>query len=105
MIRIDSLKCVVTVATKKKAAPGGKTAATAKPSLAFAQAPPPAPSQAGPTPGASATAGKDAGGGGVGAGGAAAPASPLTADPRRVADRVYELIVDEIRQDRRRGQL
>lgn len=96
MLFIKTLRCRVSVKQKEKASPTGKNAGPSKPSYLAMQA---QPNAQGPstTPAQSATEGK---GSGIGEKRAI---SSQGADPMKVAEKVYQLMVEEARNDRRRG--
>ncbi len=95
MINIQRLVCNVTVKTGKEQSPLGKNAQAKKPSMHFAAAPPKGAGEGGPVPSETATQGKmqdDS------------TPSALRVDPQKVADKVYELMKQEIITGRmRRG--
>lgn len=96
MLFIKTLRCRVSVKQKEKASPTGKNAGPAKPSYLHMQA---QPNASGPSaaPSQTATEGK---GSGIGE----KPAiSSQGADAMKVAEKVYQLMVEEARNDRRRG--
>ena len=96
MLFIKTLRCRVSVKQKEKKAPTGKNAGPAKPSYLLMQAQPTAggPSAA---PSQTATEGK---GSGIGE---KKEISSQGADPQKVAEKVYQLMLEEARNDRRRG--
>lgn len=97
MIFIKTLRCRVSVKQKEKASPTNKGAGPAKPSYLHMQAPASEPKGPSVTPAQSATEGK---GTGIGE---KRLVSPQGTDPHKVAEKVYQLILEEARLARRRG--
>jgi hypothetical protein len=96
MLFIKTLRCRVTVKQKEKASPTGKNAGPAKPTYLHMQAQPVAPGPSSP-PAQTATEGK---GSGIGE---KREISSQGADPHKVAEKVYQLMLEEARDARRRG--
>jgi hypothetical protein len=96
MLFIKTLRCRVSVKQKEKVQPTGKTPGPAKPSYLHMQAQPTAQGPSAP-PSQTATEGK---GSGIGEKKAI---SSQGADPYKVAEKVYQLMLEEARNDRRRG--
>ncbi len=98
MLSIRTLNCRVTVATKKKRSPTAATAGPTQPSMAYREAPSASTGQSDP-PEAETVAETPAPAAAKPTGG-----NVRSADPQQVADRVYEIVRDEIRLNRlRRG--
>jgi hypothetical protein len=96
MLFIKTLRCRVSVKQKEKKAPTAKNAGPAKPSYLHMQAQPTATGPSAP-PSQTATEGK---GSGVGEKSAI---SSQGSDPFKIAEKVYQLMMEEARNDRRRG--
>jgi len=96
MLFIKTLRCRVSVKQKEKKSPTDKGAGPAKPSYLHMQAQPTATGPSAP-PSQTATEGK---GHGVGE---KPPISSQGSDPMKVADKVYQLMLEEARNARRRG--
>jgi hypothetical protein len=96
MLFIKTLRCRITVKQKEKVSPTSKNAGPSKPSYLHMQAQPIAtgPSAA---PSHTATEGK---GSGIGE---KREISSQGTDPMKVAEKVYQLILEEARDARRRG--
>ena len=95
-INVRRLVCNVSVKTKEKKSPLHKDAKAKKPDLQFREAP----TQGGQAPPVgSETATQD-----KGPAAGRAPVSAAGVDPHRVAERVYELMKEEIRLGRLRGE-
>ena len=97
MLFIKTLRCRVTVKQKEKKSPTSKNAGPAKPSYLHMQPQPAALTGPSAAPSQTATEGK---GSGVGEKKAI---SSQGADPMKVADKVYQLMLEEARNARRRG--
>jgi len=96
-VRIKNLVCQVTVRKKRQSDTLHHGAQPGRPSMAFAQ-PEPAPrGETGPEPSQTATEPSEGTG-------RQAKASPGKADPRAVADRVYDLMKEELSLGRLRGK-
>jgi hypothetical protein len=97
MISIARLVCNVTVKTAEKKSPLNKDPKAQRPDMHYRQAETPKGGQASASPAETATEGK-----GPAAG--QHEVSAAEADPHRVAERVYELMKQEIRLGRLRGE-
>lgn len=96
-IRIKQLTARVTVKTGGKHGALHKSERPVRPALHFAQPVAQTPAETSPDPSEMAT--EDTGS----AAGAKSKPAPSRADPRQVADRVYELMSEEMRLGRLRG--
>jgi len=99
-IRIKQLRCKVTVKTASAKSPLHKDEKAPRPEMLFALPQGASAMETAPSPGETATEERDAQ---KQSGGTRSPAEPRRADPKQVADRVYELMRDEIRLTRLRG--
>lgn len=97
MLLIRTLRCRVLVRQKDKKPATGKPAGQAKPSLLHIVPPPTETKGPSVLPSQSATEGKGSGAG------EASQVSAAGVDPGKVADRVYQLMLEEIRSEQSRG--
>lgn len=95
-VNIRRLVCTVRVRSDSNPNVGHRTPAPERPSLHFAMPMGDAPSQTGPTSAETATEGRNVDED-------RPPAHPTAVDPKRVADRVYELLKEELYALRLRG--
>jgi hypothetical protein len=99
-IQIGELRCKVRVATSSQGLPTARDPGPERPEMDFAIAPTMDGGGAQPSPGESATQGRPA----EQEGEESTPkASPKAADPKVVASRVYDLMLEQIRLNRLRG--
>ena len=96
MLFIKTLRCRVSVKQKENASPTGRDAGPAKPTYLHMQAQPTAQGPSAP-PAQTATEGK---GSGIGE---RKEVSSKGVDPGKVAEKVYQLMVEEARDAKRRG--
>ena len=86
-INIQRLVCNITVKTGKEQSPLGKDGQSKKPSMHFASAPSRGSVEGGPVPSDTATQGKSQGD---------ETPSALRVDPHKVAEKVYDLMKQEV---------